>query len=161
MSKSDKVKVSFVVVQIIKLIVSAVFIAVFVLFFTSFFADLLYYMTHQPVFVSLTPWSSIFSDLVIRAVYIAILGFIFAHVYRDDELIPAIGPPSILAIFFYGYVISDIFLNEFFALIRCNSDFVAFLSENHSFSVVFIIPYLIVFIVAAVFTHRALNKNDE
>ena len=161
MLKLDKVKTSFVVTQIIKSIVAIVFIAVFVLFFTSFFSDVFYYITSpKPIYEFPDTLSRKFLDLSIRVIYVSILGFIFAHVYRDDELIPVIVPPSVLSIFFYKYFIYDI-LDKFFALIECNSDFVAFLSMHMSFSKIFFIPYLVIFMISAAFVHKVLNKNKS
>ena len=158
MSKSNKIKASFVIVQIIKSIIAIVFIAVFILYFTSFFSDMFHYMATPESFSSIPSWSDFFLDLFMRAVYISIWGFIFAHVYRDDELIPVIVPQSVLSIFFYKYFIYDA-LDKFFALIRCNSDLVALLSESSSANKIFFIPYLVIFMISAAFVHKALNKN--
>ncbi len=159
MSKSSKVKVGFVIIQITRFIVTTVFIAVFVLYFTSFFSDIFYYMiTPKPTYEHLSSGLYIFLDLFARVVYISIWGFMFAHIYKDDELIPAIVPPAILSIFSYGYLFYDP-LEKLIHSIACNADLAGILSESSSANKIFFIPYLVILMISVAFFHKVLNKN--
>ncbi len=157
MSKLQKKDFSFIILQIVKLSIAMVFIGVFVLFFTAFFSNLFHYVV-TPKPIPPLSWNEIFLNFIMRIIYVSIWGFIFAHIFQKDRFVFVIISALLGLAFSVEFVYA--FMYDVFNLIKCNSSFVAYLSETMAGSLLLLFPALSVFLASAFCGHIILNKRE-
>ncbi len=139
----------------IKHLITAIFIALFVLLFVNIsisWSTVLFFNYMN---------THIMGPLIIIVLYISICGFIYANIYYryEENFGILLASHSILAIIIYLSFYP--LLEMSWEVIKCNKDAVAIMSESMSGFVIFLLPYLFVFIASSGINYGLLNKKPK